>query len=59
MPKVNEHEETIAALIWQTEGAWKSLICYSIASGRITELADLKDSLYEILRAWIQALEAH
>lgn len=49
MQRIYEHEETIAALIWQTEGAWKSLIHYSIASGGTAELADVKDSLYKIL----------
>lgn len=59
MERINEHEETITDLIWQTEEAWKSLIHYSIASSGITELADVKDSLYEILSSWIHALEAH
>jgi len=49
MQTIKEHEETVAALIWQAEGAWKSLIHYSIASSGIIELADVKDSLYKIL----------
>lgn len=59
MQRINEHEEIIADLIWQTEGAWKSLIHYSIANSGITELADVKDSLYEILSSYIHAFEAH
>lgn len=45
MRRINEHKETMADLIWQAEGAWKSLIHYSIASSGITELEDVKDSL--------------